>query len=95
MAFSENDILSFIHELTIRGDEKSLPYTLFQLAELLETDGADKKYVNMVSELSTVNKEAAELKEFKDLTPEQIHTAIKRGKQRLKREEEERRRSHC
>ncbi len=95
MAFTQDDVMRFISHLTKRGDEGNLPYTLHELADILEAAGTEKQLVDMVRHLSTVNVEAAELRMVADLTPEQVRIAIRRGKQRIKREEEERRRSHC
>ena len=95
MAFTEAEIMEFVSQLTKRGNENDLPYTLQELARILEADGANSSITGMVRELSTVTKEAAELKRFENLTPAQIQTAIKRGQERLKREEEARRNSHC
>ena len=95
MAVTEAEIMELISQLTQRGDVRNLPFTLQELANILEGDGAPAKIVSLVRDLSGVSKEAAELRQYKDLTPEQIETAVKRGRERLKREEEERRRSHC
>lgn len=95
MAFTEADVLRFISQLSQRGDEGNLPYTLHEFANILEAAGTKKTIVDMVRELSTVNREAAELKKISDLTADEVRIAIKRGKERLKREAEERARSHC
>ena len=87
--------MKFVSQLTKRGNGSNLPYTLQELANILEADGADRGIIDMVRELSTVSSEALELRRFENLTPSEIQIAIKRGKERLKREEEARRNTHC
>jgi hypothetical protein len=95
MAFTEAEIMEFVSQLTKRGNITDLPYTLQELANILEADGADRSIAGMVRDLSTVSREAAELKKFENLTPAEIQTAINRGRERIKREEEARRNAHC
>lgn len=95
----EKTLLQFIEKIIQGSNELKIQKSLEQLLTILDLNGTEKRLMNIVQEAIAVRKEMSELgkqvESGKKLTKEELDIAIRRGKDRLRREEEARRNSRC
>lgn len=96
---NEKQLLQFIERLVACQDKDRVRLSLNQLQKIMELNQIEEKYIQYVKELAGILPETTELgdkvKQGQELTQKDLDIAIRRGKDRLRREEEARRNNRC